>query len=80
MNEKEGENICKMNNFRVSFPSFTISATQVEFKSYKEHHGTSNQQQMEAITELKLTAGDPRSELSSHRASRFRKMDGELSN
>eukprot|EP00438_Fugacium_kawagutii_P031461 Skav222630 [mRNA] locus=scaffold10:142401:168524:+ [translate_table: standard] len=28
---------------------------EVEFKSYKEHHGTSNQQQMEAITELKLT-------------------------
>jgi len=28
---------------------------EVEFKSYKEYHGTSNQQQMEAITELKLT-------------------------
>jgi len=30
-------------------------ALQVEFRSYKEHHGTSNQQQMEAITELRLT-------------------------
>jgi len=27
----------------------------VEFRSYKEHHGTSNQQQMEAITDLRLT-------------------------
>ena len=31
------------------------SESQVEFRSYKEHHGTSNQQQMEAITELRLT-------------------------
>ncbi|CAE7196950.1 KIN14C [Symbiodinium natans] len=30
-------------------------ALEVEFRSYKEHHGTSNQQQMEAITELRLT-------------------------
>eukprot|EP00931_Biecheleriopsis_adriatica_P028678 TRINITY_DN17095_c0_g1_i1.p1 TRINITY_DN17095_c0_g1~~TRINITY_DN17095_c0_g1_i1.p1 ORF type:complete len:1279 (-),score=367.86 TRINITY_DN17095_c0_g1_i1:352-4188(-) len=30
-------------------------ALEVEFRSYKEHHGSSNQQQMEAITELKLT-------------------------
>ncbi|KAL1510831.1 hypothetical protein AB1Y20_007114 [Prymnesium parvum] len=28
---------------------------EVEFHSYKEHHGTSNQQQMEAISDLKLT-------------------------
>ena len=28
---------------------------EVEYRSYKEHHGTSNAQQMEAITELKLT-------------------------
>ncbi len=28
---------------------------EVEFRSYKEHHGTSNAQQMEAITDLKLT-------------------------
>ncbi|CAE8670101.1 unnamed protein product [Polarella glacialis] len=28
---------------------------EVEFRSYKEHHGTSNLQQMEAITELRLT-------------------------
>ncbi|CAJ1329433.1 unnamed protein product [Effrenium voratum] len=28
---------------------------EVEFRSYKDHHGTSNQQQMEAITELRLT-------------------------
>lgn len=28
---------------------------EVEFHSYKEHHGTSNQQQMVAIAELKLT-------------------------
>jgi len=28
---------------------------EVEFHSYKEHHGTSNLQQMEAITDLKLT-------------------------
>lgn len=28
---------------------------EVEFRSYKDHHGTSNQQQMEAIAELKLT-------------------------
>jgi kinesin family protein C1 len=27
----------------------------VEFRSYQEHHGTSNQQQMAAISELKLT-------------------------
>jgi hypothetical protein len=27
----------------------------VEYRSYKEHHGSSNAQQMEAITELKLT-------------------------
>jgi len=30
-------------------------AVEVEYRSYKEHHGTSNAQQMEAITELKLT-------------------------
>lgn len=28
---------------------------EVEYRSYKEHHGSSNAQQMEAITELKLT-------------------------
>lgn len=28
---------------------------EVEFRSYKDHHGTSNQQQMEAIADLKLT-------------------------
>ena len=28
---------------------------EVEYKSYQEHHGTSNQQQMAAISELKLT-------------------------
>merc|ERR1719310_2246166 len=28
---------------------------EVEFHSYKEHHGTSNHQQMEAIADLKLT-------------------------
>eukprot|EP00965_Chrysotila_dentata_P005482 180068-Pleurochrysis_carterae.AAC.1 len=27
---------------------------EVEFRSYKEHHGSTNQQQMEAITELRL--------------------------
>ena len=27
----------------------------MEFRSYKENHGSSNQQQMEAITDLKLT-------------------------
>jgi len=30
-------------------------ALEVEFRSYKDHHGTSNQQQMEAITDLRLT-------------------------
>eukprot|EP00913_Durusdinium_trenchii_P002190 g2022.t1 len=35
--------------------SMERDALKVEFRSYKEHHGTSNQQQMEAITELKLT-------------------------
>jgi len=29
-------------------------ALEVEFQSYKEHHGSSNQQQMEAISELRL--------------------------
>jgi len=31
---------------------------EVEFHSYKEHHGTSNQQQMQAIAELKIMVGN----------------------
>ena len=35
--------------------SSSLHSVEVEFKSYKEHHGTSNAQQMAAISDLKLT-------------------------